>query len=277
MAFFDNVDLSQETENALGRIGNLDADGLQQAAAILSDMQTELLRALAAAPTEYGTWFYNTLLRDVERLTAEVERELRPQIERGMDDVIDIGDDTITQSIAREAADAGVSLFLPALSRASIELLTGYVPGEKITGLTADLKANISAKIQQALLGLTSPWELQKQLGATLTDAGPFKSTLHRAEVIWRTESLRFFNALAEERYRAVEERWPDEFEKVWSHSGNTRNPRPHHVALDGQAIGVNEKFLVGGYEALYPHDPILPARETVNCGCSHFLRTRRD
>ena len=276
MAVFDHVDFAKATDDALSHIGRLDAEGLQHASGILADAQTELLRKLANAPTEYGSWFYNALLTDAKRLSQEIDHDLRQRIETGLEAVIDIGDQTVTQAIRYEAEHVGLSLYMPAISRQSIELLTGYVPGEKISGVAGSLQQKLSGMIQQALLGGTSPWDLQKQIGATLTDAGPFKSTLHRAEVIWRTESLRFFNALAQERYKKLEDLLPDEFEKVWSHSGNTRRPRPHHVALNGQAIGVNERFLVGGYEALYPHDPILPAKETVNCGCSHYVQSKR-
>ena len=59
---------------------------------------------------------------------------------------------------------------------------------------------------------------------------------------------------------------------KQWLHSGNVQNPRTHHQALDGQTIGINENFLVGGYEASGPHDPALPASETIRCGCTTIL-----
>ena len=44
------------------------------------------------------------------------------------------------------------------------------------------------------------------------------------------------------------------------------------NLILDGQTIGVDEHFLVGGYEASGPHDPALPASETIRCGCTTIL-----
>ena len=43
---------------------------------------------------------------------------------------------------------------------------------------------------------------------------------------------------------------------------------RPSHVVADQQEVGVNDFFVVGGSTALYPRDPNLPAKESINCRC---------
>lgn len=55
------------------------------------------------------------------------------------------------------------------------------------------------------------------------------------------------------------------------------------HRDLNGTTIPMGEKFTVGGVTADGPHDPVLPAREVVNCRCrlmpvidwSHCLSNR--
>lgn len=47
------------------------------------------------------------------------------------------------------------------------------------------------------------------------------------------------------------------------------RNTRPSHAQADGQIVGINDKFIVGGYECDHPNDDALPAHECVNCQCS--------
>lgn len=43
---------------------------------------------------------------------------------------------------------------------------------------------------------------------------------------------------------------------------------RPTHAAADGQTVGMDETFLVGGYSLRYPGDGWAPPHETANCRC---------
>jgi hypothetical protein len=43
---------------------------------------------------------------------------------------------------------------------------------------------------------------------------------------------------------------------------------RASHLAADGQQVGVNENFTVGGESAKYPRSPELSAAESINCRC---------
>ena len=43
---------------------------------------------------------------------------------------------------------------------------------------------------------------------------------------------------------------------------------RPTHAAADGQQVGINDDFIIGGYRAKYPRDENLPAEESINCRC---------
>jgi len=63
---------------------------------------------------------------------------------------------------------------------------------------------------------------------------------------------------------------------ETWRRNGVTRkqwrilgvNTRPTHQALDKVTVGIEEKFLVGGFEADHPLDPTLPPEELINCHC---------
>ena len=46
-------------------------------------------------------------------------------------------------------------------------------------------------------------------------------------------------------------------------------NSRDTHIAANGQTVGINEYFTVGGYRAKTPRDPSLPIQELANCHCS--------
>lgn len=57
---------------------------------------------------------------------------------------------------------------------------------------------------------------------------------------------------------------------KKWKHNGSHLHERYHHIALASEpAIPLSQPFIVGGFNAQYPHDPNLPAGEVINCDCT--------
>lgn len=60
--------------------------------------------------------------------------------------------------------------------------------------------------------------------------------------------------------------------EKVWLATGDHRT-RPDHAEADGQQVGMDEPFDVGGEQLLYPGDTSLgaSAREVCNCRCTQY------
>lgn len=84
-----------------------------------------------------------------------------------------------------------------------------------------------------------------------------------RAEAIALTEVSAAANAAALEAARhsgAVKN-------KVWQSMDDDR-VRTTHVAADGQTVGIDEDFIVGGAPGDHPCDPKLPGHETINCRC---------
>lgn len=66
------------------------------------------------------------------------------------------------------------------------------------------------------------------------------------------------FAKAEEKRGKIIRRRWTAEF----------INTRPTHAAADGQIVGVNQNFTVGGFSAKHPHDIFLPPQERINCQC---------
>ncbi len=94
----------------------------------------------------------------------------------------------------------------------------------------------------------------------------------YRARTTAITESLRAHSVAQEESIQQS----PAVEEKEWVHTGSYRNdPRPNHQAISGQVVPKNEPFVLTGedgstYYPQYPRDPILPAKESINCHCIH-------
>lgn len=63
---------------------------------------------------------------------------------------------------------------------------------------------------------------------------------------------------------------------KVWLATGDNRT-RPDHEDADGQEVGMDEMFEVGGSEMAYPGDPSGPSDETVLCRCSMYYNQTED
>jgi hypothetical protein len=55
---------------------------------------------------------------------------------------------------------------------------------------------------------------------------------------------------------------------KEWV-AGMDARTRRSHARADGQIVGMDEPFEVGGASLMYPGDPSGPADETINCRCA--------
>ena len=87
--------------------------------------------------------------------------------------------------------------------------------------------------------------------------------SLGRARTIARTETNSMFNnanyMMAQDVGLAY---------KVWIHGVNSPNERPHHKALSGEKIKLDEYFVLNGVECDGPHADNLDASEVCNCSC---------
>lgn len=82
------------------------------------------------------------------------------------------------------------------------------------------------------------------------------------------TEVLRAHSVAQQEAYDLN----PVIEEKEWKHC-SSNNPRQNHLDMHGQRVQKNKPYtLIGAdgktYHPMYPRDPILPAGESINCGC---------
>lgn len=58
-----------------------------------------------------------------------------------------------------------------------------------------------------------------------------------------------------------------DQTKKVWT-AGMDLRVRESHAEADGQKVGLDEKFEVGGHMLSFPGDPSGPPEEVINCRC---------
>ena len=85
-----------------------------------------------------------------------------------------------------------------------------------------------------------------------------------RARVIARTETHSAANYGA---FGAAEQTGLT-LKKEWIAAEDERT-REAHASADGQVVGKDEMFDIGGFGAMYPGDPSLPADQSINCRCA--------
>lgn len=84
-----------------------------------------------------------------------------------------------------------------------------------------------------------------------------------RALTIGKNEANTVGNAVLQAK--AIEQGYTD---KMWV-TMQDELVRGTHIEAEGQTVGINENFTVGGYEMPYPRYYLAPAEETVNCRCT--------
>lgn len=180
-------------------------------------------------------------------------------------------------SEAATAADLGIAFAETTLPSAVTSVRFG-LSREVIDGLHAyrltlagdvrdDALGQMREILQRGLLSGATTAELARDLGATgLQPVGPFRTVAQRSETIVRTELNRMANTATYHRYQAATEQVPG-LRKRWLATADLRT-RDSHRALNGVERAMDEDFTVGSSKAAYPHDPRLPARESVSCRC---------
>ena len=88
--------------------------------------------------------------------------------------------------------------------------------------------------------------------------------TRYRANTISRTET---HNAASFANQKIAESQAIPNLKKQWSTTQDDRS-RDIHLAVNGQKVGLEEDFTVGGMPMSYPGDPRGGAKNVINCRC---------
>ncbi len=129
---------------------------------------------------------------------------------------------------------------------------------KKVSGITDKIRKSVASTISDGQnKGLTT-----RAIADKLSDKFNELSE-GRARVIARTEVNSTTNNVHEMIADSV-----GLSKRIWIHTGAGKTSREHHKSLDKTSVKFNEKFKVGNYEALHPHDSSLPASEVVSCHC---------
>ncbi len=140
----------------------------------------------------------------------------------------------------------------------------GQAVRQRADNLATYIGQTTSERVNAAVLDqLSSGGGAQKIANAVRKDAYDPAISRARAIRIARTEAVGSLN-----QGEFIRARESGVFmSKGWLHSGNRRDPRMNHIAMDGETVNMEARFSNG---LLHPGDQTagLPG-EVVNCGCS--------
>lgn len=132
--------------------------------------------------------------------------------------------------------------------------------GAKIKGITDTTIKEIRKVIAEAQAKNLTRRESAKYIQETLNDP---EFNRYRALMISRTESTTAANhgilLGAESSDYYVNKQWLATLDK---------RTRRDHIQANGQLVGANQSFLVGGVNMVAPGDPTAPADQVVQCRC---------
>ena len=134
----------------------------------------------------------------------------------------------------------------------------------RITRATKDVWTDVQTRVEGSLRSGQSNVKLQ----AEIEKATGYSSS--RAEMIARTETMNAFNGGIADGANTL----PTEYRptrKEWLATGDART-RPSHSAANGQVVGFDDTFSVGGVSMSRPGDRSAPSSEVVNCRCTMLL-----
>jgi hypothetical protein len=228
----------------------------------------ELRRAIVVAIVEgqLAPETMDRVLREIDAIMNRYNYEFAKEMSQNQKRLFLRGIQTVDQIVRNQ----GLQVSLPYVSEVMLTRLQEF-SASLITRLTNDARSRIDTEIRLGVLGQKPIDEIVSVIGSNLKDPSVFTSIAARARVIYETETRRIQNLTAAERMKQTAVQVP-ELEKMWLHS-HRGIPRPNHLAMDHVRVPAAGNFELPGidggvYLVTAPHDPVLPAEETVNCGC---------
>lgn len=148
----------------------------------------------------------------------------------------------------------------------TLEWLKGY-SADQVVDITATLKESIRRALEQGHVEGIGNAGIAKLIRGKLGG----EAARSRSVVIARTETHTAANVGSDNAARATRL----VMDKEWAAVGDERT-RPTHLAADGQTVGMDDHFTVGGVSLRFPGDPLGPPEEIIQCRCTVLYVPKR-
>lgn len=229
------------------------------------ELETARAAAIATIATATKDWQITqakALLLDIEGQMALWTTSTTGIIGATYPTAADLGAEQVVAAL--KATNLWLPITPPRIDRGFLAVAHQTLPG-LITDVADDVIRGVGRILRQAVLAGQTPLDAMHQIGR-LTGRGPFSSAFLRGETILSTEMGRI---ASQANYATLNELARDHpgLQKEWSAVMDLRT-RESHARADGQRVTADGDYHVGGWRAKYPHDPRLPAAETIRCRC---------
>jgi len=269
----------QRRDRIVRQIDQRSEASVRQALRRLNQLRQRIIdRLKSSAPLQDNIPLMRQIQRDIEHEIRDYQKDLANLLRQGINEGWQRGQELI--NIPIRAFVPGAIAGPPTAETLAI---AQAFSADLIQGLTNDIRAKVNSILRRMVLGGLDQRQAQLELGRSLPTSSAFRSLAYRAETIVRTEILRIHSEATQlqmEQQAAIIEKAGYEMFKSWLATMDTRT-RPTHIVADRKydekhAIPVDEYFIVGGEEALYPRDSSLSAEEAINCRCTSIPVVRR-
>ena len=245
--------------------------------------QKERLEAGEITDQEYKQWRLAQMgrgerFKTLQRRVAERYNEANETAVRYVNDatpgIYSLNRNYSAYTIEKVAGNVGFDLWdEQTVKRLIVENpdLMPYYPPEKALNRGIDLaygKRQISASVTSSILQGKSIPGIAKDLQTRMS--GMNKSSAVRTA---RTAVTGAQNAGRMDSYVAAT-KMGIEMEREWVSSLDART-RPEHADADGQVVGVDEPFIVGGEKLMFPGDRGGSGWNIYNCRCTQIARVK--
>jgi len=246
-------------------------------------VQKELLGALSSVYGElqriYDKWAINGKLTKAEMTRYNKYQTMEKDILKKLDPALKANIKTIEKLIPSQFQESFYHYAWTVDQSVGVQLKWGMVNTKALLG-AFEITNPKNIELMNALKNY--PLEARKKIRAALLKglaegktfeqmAREIKKGINKiyssAMTIIRTEGMRAINLGQYIAYQRAEENGVKGTD-VWSSTKDGVTRQTHRMA-DGQKRNKEGYFIVGGFKALYPHDPNLPAREVINCRCT--------
>ena len=261
------AEFAARMREALAQSKKLEGEALQRALALLKDAHKDVLGRITSAGASasssggFSRFQLNEVKRELEARLAELERALATNVSGYQAVAFDEG---VKRADSMIQLATGTTQSLGAVDRTLLGVAQNY-SADLVKGLVDSQRARLTQILQRSVLGGLDMTEIVREIGRTI-NTGAAKNATARALTIARTEILRMESVAQQSRFEQAREAGA-KMQKQWFHVPEP-NPRPDHLDVHGQIQDVDQPFVVGGEELMFPRDPAASAANTVNCRC---------
>jgi hypothetical protein len=252
----------------------------RERAALLLGGQEDLVRllrglydAIAARLAEQPADWQRTQLAQLQAQLTAVIQGITGQLQQAVDDTVVAG-----WNMGAEHVDDVVRAVRPGMAPGFmladtflLDALRSFSAG-RIKDLSTTAEGVVQTQVHLAAVGAQTNQQAIAEIRKHLVgEAAPARA---RARRIVITSTQQSYSIGQQKRMEEEAARQPG-LRKRWKKSGKPPGRSRHnHDDIDGQTVGVFEKFRVPGKGLgeftlmLHPHDPKAPPGQVINCGC---------